>query len=188
MPPGVAARVRFDPPLPADRAELLSSMPGGGMIKVLTVYNDSFWRADGLTGQSVAMHSPIEMTLDASTKSGTPGILASFAFGPFPRDLARMAPAERRALVLDTLRRRFGEPAGEPLHYQEHDWEQEEWTSGCSMGHFAPGEFMRNAPVLRRPTGRIHWAGSETATVSHGAIDGAIRSGERAAAEVLAAS
>ena len=41
--------------------------------------------------------------------------------------------------------------------------------------------------ALRAPVGRIHWAGSETAAVSHGSIDGAIRSGARAAAEVLAA-
>jgi monoamine oxidase len=43
----------------------------------------------------------------------------------------------------------------------------------------------RLGPLLRRPFGRVHWAGTETATVSHGAVDGAIRSGERAAAEVL---
>jgi monoamine oxidase len=41
--------------------------------------------------------------------------------------------------------------------------------------------------ALRAPVARIHWAGTETASVSHGTIDGAIRSGERAAAEVLAA-
>jgi monoamine oxidase len=34
----------------------------------------------------------------------------------------------------------------------------------------------------------VHWAGTETATISHGAIDGAVRSGERAAAEILAAA
>jgi monoamine oxidase len=31
----------------------------------------------------------------------------------------------------------------------------------------------------------VHWAGTETATTSHGAIDGAVRSGQRAAAEIL---
>jgi monoamine oxidase len=38
---------------------------------------------------------------------------------------------------------------------------------------------------LQMPTGRVHWAGSETSITSHGAIDGAVRSGERAAAEIL---
>jgi monoamine oxidase len=38
--------------------------------------------------------------------------------------------------------------------------------------------------LLRQPLGRIHWAGTETASFSHGAMDGAVRSGERAAREV----
>jgi len=40
--------------------------------------------------------------------------------------------------------------------------------------------------VIRQPHGRIHWAGTETSTKWMGYIDGAIRSGERAAGEVLA--
>jgi monoamine oxidase len=42
-------------------------------------------------------------------------------------------------------------------------------------------------PELRAPVGRIHWAGAETATVWSGYMDGAVQSGERAAAEVIQA-
>ncbi|MER7355969.1 FAD-dependent oxidoreductase [Nonomuraea dietziae] len=38
------------------------------------------------------------------------------------------------------------------------------------------------ANALRSPVGRIHWAGAETATGWYGYIEGAIRSGETAAA------
>jgi monoamine oxidase len=38
---------------------------------------------------------------------------------------------------------------------------------------------------LREPVGLLHWAGTETATRWSGYIDGAISSGERAAAEAL---
>ena len=41
-------------------------------------------------------------------------------------------------------------------------------------------------PALRRPVGRSHWAGTETSTYWNGYMDGAVRSGERAASEVLA--
>jgi monoamine oxidase len=41
-------------------------------------------------------------------------------------------------------------------------------------------------PALRDPCGRIHWAGTETSTIWAGYMDGAVRSGERAAAEVVA--
>ncbi|MEX2247290.1 MAG: flavin monoamine oxidase family protein [Dehalococcoidia bacterium] len=187
-PPALAARLRYDPPLPADRAQLLDRMPAGGLTKILAVYEDSFWRADRLSGQSVAMNSPIETTLDASPESGRPGILAAFAFGPLARPLGRLAPEERRRIVLDALCARFGARAGEPIAYEEHDWEREEWTRGCSVPHMATGILTQYGPALRPPTGRIHWAGTETATVSHGAIDGAIRSGQRAAEEILAAA
>jgi monoamine oxidase len=42
-------------------------------------------------------------------------------------------------------------------------------------------------PGLRDPIGRIHWAGTETATVWTGYMEGALQSGERASAEVLRA-
>jgi monoamine oxidase len=47
--------------------------------------------------------------------------------------------------------------------------------------------WTRYARSLSAPIGRIHWAGAETAAVWNGYMDGAIRSGERAASEVLAA-
>ena len=39
-------------------------------------------------------------------------------------------------------------------------------------------------PALREPVGRIHWAGTETATEWCGYMDGAVSSGERVAAEL----
>ena len=61
----------------------------------------------------------------------------------------------------------------------------EVWTRGCSFAHLRPGFLSRYGPLLREPFGRVHWAGTETSTTSHGAMDGAVRSGERAAAEIL---
>jgi monoamine oxidase len=91
----------------------------------------------------------------------------------------------RRRRVLDELVRRFGPSAGSPSEFVETAWWTEEWTKGCSMAHFPPGLLTRHGRLLRAPLGRVHWAGTETATLSHGAVDGAIRSGERAASEVL---
>jgi len=90
--------------------------------------------------------------------------------------------------VLKALRVRFGTNAGEPIAYEEADWEREEWTRGCSAAHLATGVLTQFGRWLRVPVGRIHWAGTETATTSWGTIDGAIRSGLRAADEVLAIS
>jgi monoamine oxidase len=53
------------------------------------------------------------------------------------------------------------------------------------MAHLPPGILSRYGALLREPFGRVHWAGTETSTISHGTIDGAVRSGQRAAAEIL---
>jgi monoamine oxidase len=87
--------------------------------------------------------------------------------------------------VLDALAARLGPRAASPVDFVETAWWEEEWTRGCSMAHFPPGVLTRYGRLLREPFGRVHWAGTETSTTSHGAIDGAVRSGERAAAEIL---
>ena len=80
---------------------------------------------------------------------------------------------------------RFGPRAGTPSAFIETPWWKEEWTRGCSMAHWSPGILTQYGALLRQPFGRVHWAGTETATISYGAIDGAVRSGERAAGEIL---
>jgi monoamine oxidase len=188
IPPTLSGHITYEPQLPVDRVLLAQSMPAGSILKASVVYEEPFWRADGLTGQSVSTTPPIEMTLDASPIAGAPGVIAAFAFGPRGRALGAHDPGERRRLVLDTLTRRFGPRAAHPVHYEDIDWATEPWTRGCSMAHMPPGVLTQFGRALRAPVGRIHWAGTETATVSHGTIDGAIRSGERAANEVLAAN
>ena len=49
-----------------------------------------------------------------------------------------------------------------------------------------PGSWTQFGPLLRRPVGPLHWAGTETADEWTGFMDGAVRSGLRAATEVAA--
>ena len=65
-------------------------------------------------------------------------------------------------------------------------WQEETWSGGCYAGNLTPGTLLDFGPAIRAPVGRIHWAGTETATLWAGYMDGAVRSGERAAAEALA--
>jgi monoamine oxidase len=186
IPPALASRVLYDPPLPGEHALLLHQLPAGTEIKIVAVYDEAFWRADGLAGASVAMDDDVEITLDASPASGTPGVLACFTSGPKARRFWLLPPDERREVVLRMLTARFGPKARSPIEVVEQNWADEEWTRGCSMAHFGTGVLTQFGRLLRQPEGRIHWAGTETATVSHGAIDGAVRSGERVAEEILA--
>ena len=122
---------------------------------------------------------PAELTFDNSPPSGRPGVLLAFVEGNDARELSRRAPEERQKEVVDCLVRAFGPQAAGPNEFLQLDWSAERWSGGCYGAHLAP--------ALREPCGRIHWAGTETSSVWAGYMDGAVRSGERVAAEVLAA-
>jgi monoamine oxidase len=186
VPPALALEIAFEPALTADRLALYRAAVAGPETKTLVVYDEPFWRGAGLSGQTSEPGSASEVTIDASPSTGDVGVLASFTFGPVADRVDAMDPADRRHAVLAALSARLGPPAAKPAAYVETAWWKEPWTRGCSMAHFPPGVLTRHGHLLREPFGRVHWAGTETATTSHGAIDGAIRSGERAAAEVLA--
>jgi monoamine oxidase len=184
-PPALVLEIGFDPPLPGDREALYRAAVAGPETKTLLVYDEPFWRADGFSGQTSEPGSVSEVTIDASPSDASRGVIASFTFGPVAGRVDALDPAERRKAVLDALGKRLGKRAAAPDEYVETAWKTEEWTRGCSMAHLPPGVMTRHAHLFREPFGRVHWAGTETATTSHGAIDGAVRSGERAAAEIL---
>jgi monoamine oxidase len=188
VPPALVLEIEFDPPLPDDRLALYRHSTAGPETKTLLVYDEPFWRAGGFSGQSASPGSPAEVTLDATPAAGKPGVIASFTFGRVAERIDALDAGERRRLVLDAMVERFGPRAASPSEFIETAWWHEKWTRGCSMAHWSPGILTRYGSLLREPFGRIHWAGTETATTSYGAIDGAVRSGERAASEILVRS
>jgi monoamine oxidase len=183
--PALAGRIAYDPPLPGLRDQLTQRMPLGTVAKCMAIYPEPWWRAEGLSGIATSDVGPVKLTFDNSPPEGTPGVLLGFLEGQRARELGRLSPDSRRAAVLDCFRRLFGERAARPERYVERLWAEEEWSRGCYGGHMPPGAWIGYGPALRPPIGRIHWAGSETATVWNGYMDGAVSSGERAARELL---
>jgi len=112
-------------------------------------------------------------------------VLATYAAGPQARTLWALGARERRELLLRTLAARLGPKAAAPLEVLELNWAEERWTRGCSFGRFPVGVLTQYGRCIREPVGRLHWAGTETATTSYGSMDGAVRSGERVCAEIL---
>jgi len=72
-----------------------------------------------------------------------------------------------------------------PVNYVEKNWADEEYSGGCYVSHFPPGILTSLGDAIRQPTGRVFYAGTETATYWSGYMEGAIQAGERAAREVL---
>lgn len=188
IPPTLAGRIDYHPLLPALRDQLTQRMPMGTVIKCYAVYESPFWRERGLSGQAVAdASSPLQTVFDNSPVDGKPGMLMGFSLAGRARQLLRRSADERRRIVLNEFVRLFGPDAATPCHYIDRSWADEEWSRGCYTGLMPPGTVTGYSDALRRPCGRIHWAGTETATRWNGYIEGAIQSGHRAADEVLQA-
>jgi monoamine oxidase len=186
IPPALSAEIEFRPKLSARRAQLIQRYPMGWILKCEAVYDTPFWRARGLSGQAVSDLGPATSTFDVSPPDGAPGIMLGFVGGHEARRWAPRRLADRRRAVLANFASYFGEEARRPRDYVEFDWAREAWTRGSPVGWTAPGVLLEYGPFIRRPIGRIHWAGTETATYWNGYMDGAVRSGERVAREVLA--
>jgi len=187
VPPNLAGRIVYDPPLPANRDLLTQQMPQGMTTKCQAVYEAPFWREDGLSGEALSDRGPVGVAYDNSPPDGSPGVLLGFITGEPARELDELSDSERRKAVLDCFVRLFGERAATPTRYVERSWEREQWTRGCPTCRFPPGGWTAWGPSLRAPIGRIHWAGTETATEWSGYMEGAVQSGERAAREALEA-
>ena len=187
IPPTLAGRLAYDPPLGGTRDQLVQNMPQGSVIKFHVLYDEPWWRAEGLSGMVLAPGAPIGVTFDCTPPAGTPGLVSGFFEGPAAVAAGEQTTDERRAVVLDVLAQAWGERARDIAGYVDRDWSTEPFTRGCYGAHLPPGAWTVYGPALRRPVGRIHWAGTETAEHWTGYIDGAIDSGQRAAAEVLAA-
>jgi monoamine oxidase len=185
VPPTLSGNIEYHPALPPKRAQLVQRMPQGSLIKCEAVYERPFWREAGLSGQAVSDTPPCRTTFDSSPRDGRPGVLLGFAGGGDARALQGRPAAQRRQAVLGNFADYYGDQALKPRSYLEQDWSREVWTRGCPVGYTAPGVLLEYGAALRRPVGRVHWAGTETADYWAGYMDGAVRSGIRAAREVL---
>ncbi|WP_328347618.1 flavin monoamine oxidase family protein [Micromonospora sp. NBC_00421] len=184
--PALAGRITYSPALPALRDGLTQRMPMGVALKLHAVYPTPFWRADGRSGVTTSADGPVTETVDNSTPDSSRGVLTAFSYGRQARELRRLSPGQRRAAVLAALVELVGPAAAAPDDLVEYDWSADEWTRGCFCGALTPGSWRDYGPALRQPVGRVHWAGTETATRWAGYLEGAVLAGERAAAEILA--
>ena len=185
IPPVLAGRIRYAPPMPGERDQLTQRSFMGSVTKVHVVYDRPFWREAGLSGHVTSDSGHVQVTFDQSHPDREEGVIVGFIDAHLGRVISRLLPQQRQAVVVDDLVSMFGERAREPLAYYERSWIDEEWSRGCYVGMLTPGTWSTLGHALREPVGPIHWAGTETALIWNGYMDGAIRSGEDAAAAVL---
>jgi monoamine oxidase len=189
IPPVLADAIDVEPALPAPRATARTAP--GCAVKVHLVYPAPVWREHGLSGWSVNANGPLLSTVDDSPADSGVGVLTGFVTGAEAHRYGALPASEQRASAVAQAARLFPFlPA--PIGFHLTDWVTEPYSRGCYAALFGPGDWMSLGPALTDPHGlpgspaRIHWAGTETSTEFFGLMEGAIRSGHRAATEILA--
>lgn len=188
VPPRLAwAGITFTPALPDRLAEVLQATPTwmATAVKCVAEYDSPFWRDAGLSGLAFSGAGPLTEIHDGCTADGRTSALWGFLS---PAHHVRDLDVESRTrAVFAQLGRLFGPEAADPVRYFERDWSDDPYTNDevvwdgdtVALGHQAYSE-----PLFG---GRLVWAGAETAGVGGGHMEGAVRSGRRAAAQVMAA-
>lgn len=188
-PPTLMGAIEFAPSLPTARAKITQHWPQGLVIKVGMVYDTPFWRDKGLSGGSLDHSSWISETADSSAppEHSRMGVLTGFIYTDQALEAMAVPAPERRARILREVAARFGDEALTPVRVVEMNWSTQVWTRGCYGGYLAPGATWAFKSAVRDPVGPLHWAGTETSPIWPTFIEGALRSGERAAAEAIGA-
>ena len=184
IPPAHRLDLDIAPAPPIEYQQLSQRWPQGALSKAYAAYPRPFWRDHGLSGQSLSDEGPVFITFDVGPESGGPGVLLGFVDA---RGFDALPAEQRRANALAGFTAIFGDEAAEPIDYLDQRWGAETFAPGGPTAAVPPGSWTQFGPLLRRPVGPLHWAGTETADEWTGFMDGAVRSGQRAAAEVVAA-
>ncbi|WP_099022658.1 flavin monoamine oxidase family protein [Mycolicibacterium palauense] len=183
--PTLAGRIMYDPPLSGIRDQLTQRMPNASAMKAFFVYDEPFWRADGLNGQFISDIGPARMSNDTCIPGDDHGVILLFLEGEQARTFGRLPQAERRTAMTAELVRHFGPRAAHPELYVDGEWADRQWTRGCYNANLGPLVWTNYGSALAEPVGVIHWASTDTAVRWSAYMEGAVEAGERAANEVI---
>lgn len=175
--------IEFEPALPEPAQGLINSWSLGALSKAFVAYDKPFWRADGLSGESVADTGTVFITFDVSPSPDGPGILMAFCD---PRVFDAHHPERRQAQVVKQLADLFGPEAARPIDYIDHCWNTDSFAPGGPNPAVSPYASTRYGGIMTEPHGRVEWAGTETAGEWTGSMNGAVLSGQRVAETVAA--
>ena len=179
--PGQRLDIDIAPAPPIEYQQLAQRWPLGALTKSYAAYPRPFWRDKGLSGQALSDDGPVFITFDVSPGPEGPGILLGFTD---PRGFDALPDEQRREKVLACFTALFGNEAATPIDFLDQRWGAETFAPGGPTAAVPPGSWTEFGRLLRTPVGPLHWAGTETADEWTGFMDGAVRSGQRAAAEV----
>jgi monoamine oxidase len=185
MSPPLASRITYSPLLPASRDQLTQRMAMGSVGKVIAVYATPFWRRDNLTAQVVSDSGIIRTTFDNSPVDGSFGAIMGFIEADEMRKFDASSENDIKAAVVKALVNYFGPEAANVQSWVIKRWNREEYSRGGPVAIAGPSVLTQYGPALTTPVNGLYFAGTESSDYWVGYMDGAVRSGERAAKQIL---
>ncbi|OCT91673.1 amine oxidase [flavin-containing] A [Xenopus laevis] len=188
IPPILTTKIHFEPELPAIRNQLIQRLPMGSVIKCMVYYKEAFWRKMDICGCMMMEDddTPIGLTLDDTKPDGTEPAIIGFILSRKATLMTNLTKEQRKRKICEYYAKVMGtDEALHPVHYEEKDWSKEQYSGGCYTAYFPPGIMTQYGSVIRKPVGKMYFAGTETATEWSGYMEGAIQAGERAAREIM---
>jgi monoamine oxidase len=186
VPPQMHRGIGLLPHLPPNHALVINQFRAGNVVKTVLVFSRPWWRQVGLSGRSLCTSALFNATVDASPAESSVGILVLFSTAESGRRLGEVAIEENRIeIALDWLRSTFGiQNIPEVIAARSVNWNADPWSLGGYSSTRSIGGWAA-APDLFASQGRLHFAGTETATEWRSFMEGALQSSERAAGAVM---
>jgi monoamine oxidase len=182
--PAVAASIKFVPALPHALRDAIRLLRYGAATNVMIQYGKRFWRPRDESG-SIVTDLTFQTSWEATSgQSGRRGILTASVTGRNGALYAGQFPGTRISLAADEIDDIYPGSRAEYAHSDAAAWLNERPSLGA-IAAYAPGQVTSYWAAVRRRYGRLLLAGEHTD--SHGGtMEGAARSGRRAAAAIQA--
>jgi len=178
-----ARLIDFNGSLPSPYQSMVNDVSYGAVTKVMIEYRKRFWKEKGWNGR-LATDAPIVYVWHATSHfEHERGILTAYTGGENATKLSALSDDERIKLAVNEVERVFPGLSDLIENTATVAWPNEPYTRGAYMA-LAPGEVTAHWKSLQEPAGRLFFAG-EHATPFQGYMEGAVESGQRAAATLL---
>ncbi|MEM9006164.1 MAG: flavin monoamine oxidase family protein [Cyanobacteria bacterium P01_F01_bin.86] len=172
--------VRFEPALSPELQRAIAELNYGSHVKIISQFSDRFWQKTPISSVPTITDLPLGFVSEATAnQSGKPGILTAYVSGKYGRQFGAMDERDRRQTALTQLEELYPGAETYLTMAKSYVWARDPWVGG-SYSAYGPGQMTTFSSALRRPYGRLLFAGEHTDAFI-GYMEGAVRSGQRVA-------
>jgi monoamine oxidase len=179
IPAPAVSALRWAPDLPESQKHAYATLNYCRIIKVSVLFSNRFWKDDF----EMATDTLADFIYHSTQKqSGDQGVLTSYAVGDRAYVLSHQSDEEKIKTICAALEPAFGNVLPFAMSVTSYYWGDDPYTTGAYA--LFEKDPLETQEILRAPHGRVFFAGEHTADL-RGFMEGAIQSGEAAAAKLL---